>query len=223
MSLGLLGAYVSGSESESESESHSGLEEDKKDVKLLIAKTEPGPPEVLANPFSSGGRLLPQPSFLQESEKIAGVKFNSSVFSNPFRDKEDRKKAILEQHVNMTQKQEEMRVIDGKKVCWMYRKGRCRHGHKCTFAHDTDVKTARGGQQAEPRYDADSQITSREKAPGGSGPVIQLAAAPRELTPPREEEEDPVQRKKRPGLSQGLVPSKKAMQFHNKVYHATQP
>ena len=32
------------------------------------------------------------------------------------RDKEEKKKAILEQHVNMTQKQEEMRVIDGKKV-----------------------------------------------------------------------------------------------------------
>jgi len=33
-----------------------------------------------------------------------------------FRDKEEKKKAILEQHVNMTQKQEEMRMIDGKKV-----------------------------------------------------------------------------------------------------------
>ena len=61
----------------------------------------------------------------------------------------------------------------------MYRKGRCRHGHKCSFAHDTDVKTEK---KPEPKYDADSQITSKEKVPG-SGPVIQLAPPPRELSP----------------------------------------
>ena len=38
-----------------------------------------------------------------------------------------------------------------------------------------------------------------------------------------QDEEDPAKRKKRPGLSQGLLPSKKAMKFHNKVYHGTQP
>jgi hypothetical protein len=61
-------------------------------VKLLLnePKSEPGeaPLEVLANPFSGGGcggRLLPKPSFLQESEKIVGIKLQSSVFSNPFR------------------------------------------------------------------------------------------------------------------------------------------
>ncbi len=61
-------------------------------MKLLLdpkAEPEAAPPVVLANPFSgggaAGGRLLPKPSFLQESEKVAGIKFDSSVFSNPFR------------------------------------------------------------------------------------------------------------------------------------------
>ena len=63
----------------------------------------------------------------------------------------------------------------------MYRKGRCRHGHKCTFAHDTDVKT---GKTAEPKYDAESQIKSKEKA-AGTGPVIQLSAPVREFSPPK--------------------------------------
>ena len=78
---------MSGSYSESDSDSINSSE-DKKDVKLFDLKTEPraAPTEVLANPFSGGaGRLMPKPSFLQESEKIAGVKFDSSVFSNPFR------------------------------------------------------------------------------------------------------------------------------------------
>ena len=33
------------------------------------------------------------------------------------------------------------------------------------------------------------------------------------------QEEEVIVRKKRPGLSQGIVPSKKAMMFHNKVYN----
>jgi hypothetical protein len=47
-----------------------------------------------------------------------GINSALSIFYVLFtcRDKEEKKKAILEQHVNMTQKQEEMRVIDGKKV-----------------------------------------------------------------------------------------------------------
>jgi hypothetical protein len=64
----------------------------------------------------------------------------------------------------------------------MYRKGRCRHGHKCSFAHDTDVKTE--GKKVEPKYDADAQISSKEKVPG-SGPVIQLAAPVRDPSPPK--------------------------------------
>lgn len=75
---------MSGSEdSESECEEKPVFEKEKGDMKL---KQEPA--ELLANPFSvsgGGGRTLPKPSFMQEAEKIAGVKFDSSVFSNPFR------------------------------------------------------------------------------------------------------------------------------------------
>ena len=97
------------------------------------------------------------------------------------RDKEDKKKAILEQHVNMTVRQEEMRMIDGKKVCWMYRKGRCRQGSKCQFAHDTDVKTDR---VREVKYDADAQISKEKNAKGAALP-IQLNPTDREESPPK--------------------------------------
>jgi len=30
-------------------------------------------------------------------------------------------------------------TINGKKICWNYRKGRCRFGHNCVFGHDSDV------------------------------------------------------------------------------------
>jgi len=29
--------------------------------------------------------------------------------------------------------------VNGKNVCWMNRKGRCRFGNKCKFAHDSEL------------------------------------------------------------------------------------
>lgn len=80
MSLGLLGAYVSGSETESESDQDQEVE----------PKTEPKyePLEALSNPFGAGGAaaIIPKPSFMQEQQqRVAGVKCDNSVFSNPFR------------------------------------------------------------------------------------------------------------------------------------------
>ena len=43
----------------------------------------------------------------------------------------------------MTSKQEDQtRKIGNRKICWNFRKGRCRFGHKCTFAHDSDVASS---------------------------------------------------------------------------------
>lgn len=29
--------------------------------------------------------------------------------------------------------------INGKKICWNFRKGKCRFGHNCQYAHDSDI------------------------------------------------------------------------------------
>jgi len=215
MSLGLLGAYLS--DSDSDADSDEGCDEQ--------GKQEPGEgdeksevKETLANPFLKGSssgstNWLPKPSFMQEAEKVSGIKFDNSVFSNPFRAKEDKKDAILEQHVEMTQKQEAGRTINGKKVCWNFRKGRCRHGHKCSFAHDSDVKTSVVESLYTPKYDEGAQVSCDK--------VDTMTVQPLQMNRSMREEEDEGQkvRRKRPGLSEGLMPSKKAMQFHNKVYN----
>ena len=80
MSLGLLGAYVSGSETDSESDQEQDLKP------KIEPKSEPL--EALRNPFGAGGAgaIIPKPSFMQEQQlKVAGVKCDNSVFSNPFR------------------------------------------------------------------------------------------------------------------------------------------
>ena len=216
MSLGLLGAYLSDSDSDSDGDEDQVGEGDEGEA--VQDKVEVR--ETLANPFLSRGTVtnswLPKPSFMQETEKVSGVKFDNSVFSNPFRAKEDRKEAILEQHVEMTLKQESGRTINGKKVCWNFRKGRCRHGHKCSFAHDSDVKSSVVDSLYSPKYESGAQV-SWEKA--DTRTVQPLEMEVRVAGEDGEVGEGGVVRKKRPGLSDGLQPSKKAMKFHNKVYN----
>lgn len=121
MSLLGLSAYVSSS---SETDSSSDEEASKK----VDSKN------VFPNPFNDGkeAKVLPRPSFMVEQQDLLN-KANThekSVFNNPFRAKEDAKTAILERHVSMTVKQETLRTIEGKKVCFNFRKGRCRFGSK---------------------------------------------------------------------------------------------
>ena len=72
-----------------------------------------------------------KPSYMVEAQeyhdkKTPGAVSDSSVFSNPFKAKEDRKRARRERHVEMTSKQEDSKTLRGKKICWNFRKGRCR-------------------------------------------------------------------------------------------------
>ena len=121
MSLLGLSAYVSSS---SETDSSSDEEASKK----VDSKN------VFPNPFNDGkeAKVLPRPSFMVEQQDLLNKSntHEKSVFNNPFRAKEDAKTAILERHVSMTVKQETLRTIEGKKVCFNFRKGRCRFGSK---------------------------------------------------------------------------------------------
>ncbi|CAL8097289.1 unnamed protein product [Orchesella dallaii] len=67
------------------------------------------------------------------------VSKEESVFRNPFREKEDQRIAVLEHHVKMTENPETATTINGKKICWNYRKRKCYLGTQCPFAHDSDV------------------------------------------------------------------------------------
>jgi len=205
MSLGLLGGYVSTSDSSSDSE-----DEFKKRKEQSSCEKK-----VLSNPFltssqSTENKILPRPSFLVEQSdmKCELSPVENSVFNNPFRVREDQKKAMLERHVEMTTKQEDQRTIGGKKVCWNFRKGRCRFGSKCTFAHDNDVTV--------------KQDSAKQSLASIGGEKV--AKSPPFFREQADEVDDSAviecnkKAKKRPGLSQGLVPRKKAMKFHEKVY-----
>ncbi|XP_061627108.1 uncharacterized protein si:ch211-113e8.11 isoform X2 [Phyllopteryx taeniolatus] len=128
-------------------------------------------------------RKLPPPSLHGRSE--------SSVFANPFKAQAEQKLSALQQHVPLTM-QARPSHIGGKRMCLSYRKsGRCRFGIKCKFAHDSDLQTAVAPN--------DSRATSSDEAQVG----------PRE--PPRDEPEGRRVKKRRVGVSDALIPPKKAM------------
>lgn len=85
---------------------------------------------------------------------------------------------------------------NGKKICWNYRKGRCRFGSNCTYAHDSDLHVA------ESTNDKDSTQTSSginvSKSVTTSGTVTSK-----------------TNNRKRPGLGDSIVPSKKVIKAYN--------
>ncbi|XP_058496137.1 uncharacterized protein si:ch211-113e8.11 [Solea solea] len=133
---------------------------------------------------------------------------DSSVFANPFKAQADQKLSALQKHVPLTM-QAKPSQIGGKRVCVSYRKdGRCRFGIKCKFAHDSDLQmpvTAADGHHLHspmgdeaPSSEHDVPNTSSSSGTGSKKPT--------------EEKSGGQQVKKRKvGLSNTLIPPKRAM------------
>ncbi|XP_028030361.1 uncharacterized protein LOC114243162 [Bombyx mandarina] len=149
---------------------------------------------------------LPKPS-LGEST------IQTSVFSNPFVAAEQAKAAILEKHVKMVPGKDGMQTINGRKICWNHRKGRCRFGHNCKYAHDTDI------QKTPEELEAEKQ---QYKSVIFEGAGTMTAAPPPEATlDPVSNTDDVIweggvnkKKVKRPGLSKNLIPNKKVIKMY---------
>lgn len=87
---------------------------------------------------------------------------------------------------------------NGKKICWNYRKGRCRFGSSCTFAHDSDLNVDTTVEPQSANYDANSS-SSWNGTTGFTSPQTKAKSS----------------NKKRPGLGDSIVPSKKVMKNYN--------
>lgn len=148
---------------------------------------------------------LPTPDFNSTPTLL-----RTSVFLNPFVEAERAKSAILEKHVKMTPTLDDTKMINGRKICWNYRKGRCRFGHNCTFAHDSDLH--RSAAELEALRTPQETLVCQTRYNGQQQQQQQML-------PPANDDENEVdqennqtanrKRKKRPGLCQLLLPSKK--------------
>ncbi|VVC89742.1 zinc finger CCCH domain-containing protein 8 [Leptidea sinapis] len=149
---------------------------------------------------------LPKP-VLDESS------LHTSVFKNPFVQAEKAKSDLLEKHVKMVPGKEETQMINGKKICWNFRKGRCRFGHNCKYAHDSDI------QKSAEELEADKQ-KYKSVVCESSGTLMNNLPPEVEIDNKINPTDDTVweggirKKKKRPGLSTGLVPSQKVIKMY---------
>uniref|UniRef100_A0A182NK25 C3H1-type domain-containing protein n=1 Tax=Anopheles dirus TaxID=7168 RepID=A0A182NK25_9DIPT len=141
------------------------------------------------------GSSFPLPSASAMLQSGTNRSIVGSVFSNPFREAEEAKLASLEKHVKMVDP-EANGGEQKRKVCWSYKKGRCRFGSKCNFAHDSDLILRK------PMGD-----TAADGSGGGSDNELDTSVA---------KKTNPPDRKKRPGLSRELVPPKKVLKMYHK-------
>lgn len=124
-----------------------------------------------------------------------------SVFRNEYVAEREEKKAVMEQHVQLSNAVVSSAETQGKKLCWQFRKhGRCRQGHKCRFAHDNDLFNGAG------------TVPSHISNAGGS------YSAPAGYELPSEEEVDDEgnlpRKKKKFGLSETLIPNAKVITIY---------
>ena len=108
----------------------------------------------------------------------------------------------------MTPTLDDTKMINGRKICWNYRKGRCRFGHNCTFAHDSDLHRTASELEA---IRAPQETLICQTPYNGQINVVDEEEVD-------QENKQMIKRKKRPGLSQTLVPGKKVL----KMYKAQQ-
>lgn len=80
---------------------------------------------------------------------------------------------------------------NGKKICWNYRKGRCRFGSNCTYAHDSDLHVANENAAQDPDQTQSANTNAHKTFKQKSN------------------------NKKRPGLGDSIVPSKKVIKSYN--------
>ncbi|KAM3624095.1 uncharacterized protein V6R79_018849 [Siganus canaliculatus] len=129
-----------------------------------------------------------------------------SVFANPFKAQADQKLSALQKHVPLTM-QARPSHIGGKRICVSYRKdGRCRFGIKCKFAHDSDLQTL--NTPNEPLLSDESTASDQAESHTGASGDGRSQMIPQEA---KEDDSGGQVKKRRVGLSNTLIPPKRAM------------
>ena len=197
-----------------------------------------GPPDTeknttprLPNPLAAPPKL-PSPALGTESRAPA----LGSVFVNSYQRAEEAKHSILEQHVKMTTGEVPKEMGSGRKVCWNFRKGKCRFGHKCRYAHDSDLflnKTEdladlpneptasnHGNPGVQTWSSPAGQSGFHGKQVGGGQYGLQSWQRNQQHAAVPDNDDDSymaqTKRKKRSGVAANLVPPKKAMEMLGK-------
>ena len=146
----------------------------------------------------------------------------------------------IRSHTHQVDSDDHVQMKNGKKICWNYRKGRCRFGSNCTYAHDSDLHTTESpvaAQEVPAKGNAKTMnkvISLRHLRHWNSSQSTLFKAMYDASTISRPQQGNQIRgsnsnaailsntsqaktNKKRPGLSNTLVPSKKVMKNYSKL------
>ncbi|KAJ8335978.1 hypothetical protein SKAU_G00393210 [Synaphobranchus kaupii] len=197
----LLESGSGSSESDSEPEQEDQATPAAGSAPRIVAKTPTVPPDP-----RSLAHKLPPPPLGAPGQSAGGLPSGSSVFANPFRARAEERLNALRKHVPLTLEPRPSQ-IGGRKMCISYRRdGRCRFGISCKFAHDSDLQTF--PPAAEGRGPSADQETASHGAPDRhhNAPFLSRPCPDRDPDP-----EVGAGRKRRVGLSNTLIPPKRAL------------
>ncbi|XP_034479179.1 uncharacterized protein LOC117785334 [Drosophila innubila] len=175
--MSLVADYSDSSESDEETSSNESEKEEK--------SKSISPPPAQKHP------KLPSASAALDN---AAAKRTGDVFSNPFLEAELHKTASLERHVKMVNNDDHLKQKNGRKICWNFRKGRCRFGTSCQYAHDSDLSV---------------------DATTGSEATVETA------TPTFTAHTNTNNKRKRPGLSDAIEPGKRVLKSYQQQHQGT--
>lgn len=162
--------------------------------------------------FDDQASKLPRPDFDRKASSSVETDV-PSVFSNPYRAVEDAKNLMLEKHVKMTPSCHQQ-AVNGKQLCWNYRKGRCRFGHKCKFLHESDIP---GVVLYVPSPKDEVSVTLDRNSVLPDEPDINCEGETGEVG-----KTIPLKRKK-PGITNSLIPPKRAAKAYKKQQEQERP
>lgn len=160
--------------------------------------------------------VLPSP-LLEPSEPSSSSKEfatrtyqQTSIFYNPFKAEEKRKLDVLEKHVQLTKSVPSSN--NKKRICFKFQKGKCRFGDNCRFAHATNII----------KPETITQNNDATKAPGEDSHISRTEIP---YNPENEEDvwEEAKPKKRRVGVTDSLVPPKKAMKAYEQQKSKEKP
>ena len=132
----------------------------------------------------------------------------SSVFFNPFLAEEKKKLSVLEKHVQLSEGKSEKDEQKSKKICFKFQKGRCRMGDRCKFLHGIDSGSVNPGAE-KPREPSLAATIS--------------TAGTRYEPDEGEERWEPSKKKRKSGVTDSLVPPKRALAAFEKQRRDDKP
>ena len=120
----------------------------------------------------------------------------SSVFVNAFKEAEQAKHLILEQHVKMTAEQIKESRMKKKQMCYNYQKGKCRFGSRCKYSHGDNITSDK---------------------PNDGVLKVKFTRSPKfPLDAETNDDGEVIMRKRRAGMTNNLLPAKKSRETLDK-------